>query len=70
MYSRFLNNISSARQPSLIREMTKILANASPEMIPLSGGFPNPEMFPFTNLTIDVTNGSPINLSGIHLIMR
>jgi len=64
MYSRFLNNISSGRQPSLIREMTKILANASPEMIPLSGGFPNPEMFPFTNLSIDVTNGSPINLSG------
>ena len=47
-YSRFLNNISAARQPSLIREMTKILAAAPPEMIPLSGGFPNPKMFPFT----------------------
>jgi kynurenine/2-aminoadipate aminotransferase len=44
--------------------MTRILAAAPPEMIPLSGGFPNPEMFPFKNLTISVENGSPINLSG------
>ena len=64
MYSRFINSVSAARQPSLIREMTKILANSSPEMIPLSGGFPNPEMFPFTDLTIKVANGNPINLSG------
>ena len=64
MYSRFINAVSAGRQPSLIREMTKILAAAPPEMIPLSGGFPNPEMFPFKNLTISVENGSPINLSG------
>lgn len=64
MYSRFINSVSAARQPSLIREMTKILAAAPPEMIPLSGGFPNPEMFPFKSLTISVENGSPINLSG------
>ena len=59
-----MNNVSAARQPSLIREMTKVLANAPPEMIPLSGGFPNPAMFPFTNLTLDVVNGQPIKLSG------
>jgi len=64
MYSRFINSISAGRQPSLIREMTKILANASPEMIPLSGGFPNPQMFPLTQITINVENGSPIDLSG------
>ena len=64
IYSRFINNISSSRQPSLIREMTKILANASPDMIPLSGGFPNPEMFPFTKLTVDVEHGSQISLEG------
>ena len=64
MYSRFINSISAGRQPSLIREMTKILANASPEMIPLSGGFPNPQMFPLTQITINVENGSPIELSG------
>ena len=64
IYSRFLNNISAARQPSLIREMTKILAAAPPEMIPLSGGFPNPKMFPFSKLTLEVEGGHPISLSG------
>ena len=64
MYSRFISSVAAGRQPSLIREMTKILAAAPPEMIPLSGGFPNPEMFPFNNLTISVENGSPISLSG------
>ena len=64
MYSRFINSVSAGRQPSLIREMTKILAAAPPEMIPLSGGFPNPEMFPFKTLSLSVENGSPINLSG------
>jgi len=64
MYSRFINAISAARQPSLIREMTKILAGAPPEMIPLSGGMPNPEMFPFKELKLEVTGGHPIVLEG------
>ena len=63
-YSRFLNTVSAARQPSLIREMTKVLAQAPPEMIPLSGGVPNPAMFPFTSLTMEVVNGEPIKLNG------
>ena len=79
MYSRFISAVSSARQPSLIREMTQvslarcqirpsprsqILASAPPEMIPLSGGFPNPQMFPFKQLTLEVTGGDPIVLEG------
>ena len=79
MYSRFISAVSSARQPSLIREMTQvslarcqinpqpllqILASAPPEMIPLSGGFPNPQMFPFKQLTLEVTGGEPIVLEG------
>jgi len=63
-YSRFLNQISKERQPSLIREMTKILAAAPPEMIPLSGGLPNPKLFPFKELTVQVTDGNPISLTG------
>ena len=62
IYSRFINQISSGRQPSLIREMTRILAAASKEMIPLSGGFPNPAMFPVTNITVSVPNTAQINL--------
>jgi len=63
-YSRFINQISKERQPSLIREMTKILASAPPEMIPLSGGLPNPKLFPFKDLTVQVTDGKPISLTG------
>ena len=33
-------------------------------MIPLSGGFPNPQMFPFKQLTLEVTGGDPIVLEG------
>jgi len=64
MYSRFISAVSAARQPSLIREMTQILAAAPPEMIPLSGGFPNPQMFPFKQLTLEVSGGDPIVLQG------
>lgn len=66
-YSRFINQVSAGRQPSLIREMTKILAAASPDMIPLSGGFPNPEMFPFSQLSLAVPGARPIELSGAAL---
>jgi len=67
-YSRFVSAISAARQPSLIREMTKVLAAAPPEMIPLSGGFPNPAMFPFTSLEMSVTGSpTPLRLSGREL---
>jgi len=59
--------VSAGRQPSLIREMTKILAAASPDMIPLSGGFPNPEMFPFSQLSLAVPGARPIELSGAAL---
>jgi len=63
-YARFINSISRERQPSLIREMTKILASAPPEMIPLSGGLPNPKLFPFKEINVQVAGGSPISLSG------
>ena len=31
-----------------------------PEMIPLSGGLPNPKLFPFKNLNVEVMDGNPI----------
>jgi len=63
-YSRFFNALSRERQPSLIREMTKILSTASPDLIPLSGGMPNPKLFPFKEMTVQVMDGSPISVSG------
>lgn len=52
------------RRPSLIRELTKVLASAPPEMIPLSGGYPNPAMFPFAKATIESVDGHSFVLEG------
>lgn len=63
-YGRFISRLSANRKPSLIRELTKILATAPPEMIPLSGGFPNPELFPFSKAHFETTDGQSILLEG------
>ena len=51
-YDRFISRVSSLRQPSIIRDLLKILATASDDMIPLSGGLPNPAMFPFEKIEV------------------
>jgi len=66
-YGRFFSKISANRQPSLIRELTKVLATAPPEMIPLSGGFPNPATFPFSKMSVETTDGKTISLEGNRL---
>ena len=64
-YARFLNSLSQGRQPSLIREMTKIMSTAPPEMISMAGGMPNPKLFPFKKMTVQLKdNTSSISLSG------
>ncbi|TRY64269.1 hypothetical protein TCAL_03982 [Tigriopus californicus] len=63
-YARFINQISARRQPSIIREITKMLANAPPTMIPLSGGLPNPAMFPFMEASFKLNDGSQFSLKG------
>lgn len=77
-YTKFLSRISSARKPSIIRELLKIMQTASKDMIPLSGksmplspvlrlfstwaifegGLPNPAMFPFENLSVQLKDGT------------
>ena len=56
-YARFVNKVSQRRQPSIIRELLKILAEASEDMIPLSGGLPNPAMFPFEKVEVTLKTG-------------
>ena len=63
-YARFINRVSANRRPSIIREMTALLARCGPEMIPLSGGLPNPEMFPFKSATLTIKDGSKVDLAG------
>jgi len=66
-YARFITGVAANRQPSLIRELTKVLASAPKEMIPLSGGFPNPAMFPFVKTVIETIDGQTISLEGQEL---
>ena len=63
----YYQKILYSRQPSLIRELTKVLATASKEMIPLSGGFPNPATFPFTKITVETVDGHSFCLENSHL---
>jgi kynurenine/2-aminoadipate aminotransferase len=63
-YARYINRISAARRPSIIREMTALLARCGPEMIPLSGGLPNPEMFPFKSASLTIKDGSKVEIAG------
>ena len=57
-YARFLSRLSAARRPSIIREMTKKMAAAGPDLIPLSGGLPNPGLFPFKGMKLSLPGGS------------
>ena len=66
-YARYINRISANRRPSIIREMTALLARCGPEMIPLSGGLPNPEMFPFKSATLTIKDGSKVEIAGAEM---
>ena len=59
--------ICAARKPSIIRELTKVLATAPKEMIPLSGGFPNSATFPFKKITVETTSDTQLTLEGSKL---
>lgn len=61
-YNRFLTAVAKARQPSILREMTAMLANASPELVYLAGGLPNPSLFPFDSASIKLKDGSELQI--------
>ena len=63
-YARYINRLSANRKPSIIREMTALLAKSGPEMIPLSGGLPNPAMFPFKASALTIKDGTTVNIDG------
>ena len=67
-YSKFLSKVSSARQPSIIRELLKIMQSASKDMIPLSGGLPNPKMFPFEEFAFKLKDGTTKHIAGNEMV--
>lgn len=66
-YVRFINRISSGRKPSILREMTKAMAAAGPDMIPLSTGLPHADAFPFTEARFRTVDGAEVVLSGAEM---
>ncbi|XP_068230473.1 kynurenine/alpha-aminoadipate aminotransferase, mitochondrial-like [Palaemon carinicauda] len=61
-YSRFLTRVSKNRQPSLIRELTNLLSDASPELVFMAGGLPNPQMFPFQAASVTLKDGRALTI--------
>ncbi len=66
-YTRFVNDLSMRRKPAITREMTRMLSTAGPDMIPLSTGMPNPDMFPFSSIDVALSDGVRINIEGAAL---
>ena len=60
-YARFITKLSAARIPSPIRELNKPWP---PEMILLTAGKPNPDLFPFTKATFETHDGNKFVLEG------
>ncbi|XP_050733946.1 kynurenine/alpha-aminoadipate aminotransferase, mitochondrial-like [Eriocheir sinensis] len=61
-YSRFLTQLSQNRQPSVIREMTNLLTQASPDLVFMAGGLPNAKLFPFQAASITLKDGHALTI--------
>lgn len=60
-YSRYLTARSLARNPSPIRALTAIQAQAGKEMISLAAGAPNSNLFPFESISITLKDQAKTN---------
>ena len=58
IYADYLSERSRARQPSAIRALQPLLAE--PGMISLGGGMPNPETFPFDEISVGIRGGGDL----------
>jgi len=60
-YKPFLTAVNTRRQPSAIRSLQPLVA--LPGMISLGGGNPNPSLFPFKGLSLDLADGNTISFT-------
>lgn len=63
-YERFFNTISAARNPAPTRVLSNILANSKEKLICLYQGSPNPESYPFTEMTVKTSDGTEFTIAG------
>uniref|UniRef100_UPI00358EF8C8 kynurenine/alpha-aminoadipate aminotransferase, mitochondrial n=1 Tax=Myxine glutinosa TaxID=7769 RepID=UPI00358EF8C8 len=60
-YDRFVNCVSSRRQPSLVRDFS---GQVTPDHVSFAGGCPNPDMFPFASVTVALKDGRNLKIDG------
>ncbi|XP_071452803.1 kynurenine/alpha-aminoadipate aminotransferase, mitochondrial-like [Hetaerina americana] len=63
-YSYFVNDLAKGRKPSPLRELMKMLATASSDIIFLAEGLPHGDTHPFNEARFSLKDGSHITLSG------
>lgn len=61
-YTRYFSERAMRRKPSPIRALQAMLA-ADPTILSLGGGMPNPQLFPFKGLSLDLDDGTSLKLS-------
>ncbi|XP_027853409.2 kynurenine/alpha-aminoadipate aminotransferase, mitochondrial-like isoform X2 [Aphis gossypii] len=66
-YSYFINEISSKRQSSKLREITRLLEKLPPDCIKFGVGVPNVQTFPFKKISVELITGENIKLQGQEL---
>ncbi|KAG8230459.1 hypothetical protein J437_LFUL009948 [Ladona fulva] len=63
-YSYFVNDLAKGRKPSPLRELMRMLASASSNVIFLAEGLPHSDTHPFNEARFDLKDGTSITLSG------
>ncbi|KAJ8669322.1 hypothetical protein QAD02_000581 [Eretmocerus hayati] len=66
-YSHFRTEVSKKRRSAATRELTKIAYAAPNSIISLAEGMPNEETFPFTEISVKLSDGSDFVLDGEEL---
>ncbi len=63
-YGRFVGPVSGRRRTNGLRQMANKYWTSPirSEIIPLFGGMPNPSTFPFRKVTVDLADGTSINI--------
>uniref|UniRef100_T1JA88 Kynurenine/alpha-aminoadipate aminotransferase, mitochondrial n=1 Tax=Strigamia maritima TaxID=126957 RepID=T1JA88_STRMM len=62
-YFRFINSVSLRRKATPLRGFSALLAKASPSLIFLASGVPNPKLFPFKDAKITLKDGMQLDIT-------
>ncbi|OXU18971.1 hypothetical protein TSAR_007721 [Trichomalopsis sarcophagae] len=66
-YGKFMTEISKRRKPNLIRQLTEAYMK-NPDALFFAGGLPNPQMFPFKDISVTYSGGTRMKLENKDLV--